>query len=75
MNCRDAEKSNGETASGQGEVQAEEEFARWLPRYEAAKERRDELAMKLRELYLSVRLGGRASAPRYREGRPGEPAR
>ncbi len=34
------------------EVREEEELASWLPQYEAAKERRDELAMKLRELYL-----------------------
>ena len=32
------------------EVQAEEEFARWLPEQQAAKAHRDELAVKLREL-------------------------
>jgi hypothetical protein len=33
------------------EVQLEEEFARWLPRRNAAMARRDELAAKLREVY------------------------
>jgi hypothetical protein len=34
------------------EVVAAEEFARWLPRHEAAKTRRDALAAKLRDLYV-----------------------
>jgi hypothetical protein len=34
------------------QVQAEEELANWLPRQEAAKARRDEMAAKLRDVYL-----------------------
>jgi hypothetical protein len=34
------------------EVQSDEELARWLPRQQAAEARRDELAAKLRDLYL-----------------------
>jgi hypothetical protein len=34
------------------QVLAEEELARWLPQYEAAKAQRDALAEKLREVYV-----------------------